>query len=183
MWFRRFAFGLVLSTIMLTAASALAQSKGAQKFEHEAMDASGSIPNVVTINAFATRDTSPFGGTTDSAVINFFDLVTFEFKQCVNSTIDLNVTSNGRATLSFITDQGTNCPSGEEVIVSCETSADSAIFHNVTNGTAKLPIFDQQFTTHGQIYLFNNLTCQLSAFGVALDGTGSANTERDVTTP
>jgi hypothetical protein len=44
------------------------------------------------------------------AVVNFFDLSTNEFRQCVNAGFNLTVLSNGRAALSFVTEGGFNCP-------------------------------------------------------------------------
>lgn len=182
MWIRRAAFCVVLSTLTLSAASALAQSNGAQRFDRDALNAFASTENFF-IFVFAERSQNA-SGTFGFAVVNFFDLSTNEFRQCVNAGFNLTVLSNGRAALSFVTEGGFNCPIGAEIVVACEATADSAFLHNVSNGTAKLGSFDQQFTTHGRQETYNNLTCQLNAFDVELvsDG-GSAGTERNVTTP
>jgi len=177
----RFASGLVFSTLIMTAASTLAQSGGAQSFDMDTLNAFASTSDL-SIFVFAERSQSP-SGTSGFAVANLFNLSTNEFRQCQNANFDITIVP-GRASLSFVTEGGFNCPIGEEIVVSCEVTPNSGILHNVTNGTAKLGAFQQQFTTHGVTDTYNNLTCQLSAFGIQLvsDG-GSAGKERSVTTP
>ena len=104
--------------------------------------------------------------------------------RCVRiASFDITIAPRG-ATLTFVTEGGFNCPIGEEVVVSCEVTPNSGILSNKTSGTAKLGAFGQQFTTHGATDTLNNLTCEVSAFGVQLvsDG-GSAGKERSTTTP
>src|SRR5439155_13262508 len=134
---------LVLSTLTMTAATTLAQSDGAQRFEEDLLNASASTQDL-SVLVFANRSQNP-SGTFGFAVINFFNLSTNEFKQCVNANFDLRIISGGRATLSFVTEGGFNCPIGEEIVVSCESTADSALLYNVANGTATLGSLDQQF--------------------------------------
>jgi len=179
---KRLALSLVLSMLTMTAGHASAQSStGAQPFNNDTVSAF-TMTSDLSISVFAQRTESPLG-TNGFAVINVFDFSTFMFSQCVTSNFDLRI-SNARATLSFTTDGGFNCSSGQPVAVTCQPTSQSGVFHNVTNGTANIPVFDQRYTTHGLIDSFTNLSCALTVSGTQYpNASGGASTERLNTTP
>jgi hypothetical protein len=177
---RHWKNGAVLAACLLLLGSTVARA-GGLVFTSDSLNASASTSDA-SIFVFAQRTQDP-SGTSGFAVFSLFDLSTFEFTQCVSANFSLHVIPNG-ATLSFVTDGGFNCPAGETVVASCAVTSNSGSMHNVTNGTAKLPIFQQQYTTHGESDSYTDLTCRITAFGVqAQSDGGAAATSQSVTTP
>jgi hypothetical protein len=179
--YRAHAILVGVCTVVGTLLTGVAHADG-KTFENYTLNAYGSTADG-SVNVFANRDSSPLGSS-GYAVFSSYNSSTYEFTQCVNSSFDITVTPS-RSTLVFVTDGvGTNCPSGMEVVLTCDVTAESAVLHNVTTGTARIPAFDQKYTTHGNSDTYNNLTCQISANGlevVALGG--SASKSRQLTAP
>jgi hypothetical protein len=181
MWTRRLVFCVALSTMTVTTGNTRAQSTGgAQHFNRDALSAFASTANL-SITIFADHSETP-SGSSGFAVANIFDLTTGQFTQCSSGSFDLTA-NNGRAALSFAPAGGFNCSIAQEISVSCEPTSQSSIFHNVITGTAKIPAFEQQYTTHGRTDVYNNLRCVVNGFGVELVAQGSASKEQTTATP
>jgi hypothetical protein len=176
----RYVWAAMLSVLCMTTSSS-AVADGAARFANDSLNAYSWSPDI-QISVFANRDSS-VSGVTGYATVFLYDPVTYAFTQCVNSGFDITVTPS-RATLAFVTEGvGTNCPSGQEVVVSCDVTRDSAVFHNVTTGTARIPVFDQQYVTHGTTDTYNALACEIRAFGyTTTTDQGSAGKTRSVNT-
>ena len=176
----RVVFSLMLCFFFSSELSVVAQG-GNPQFTNASLEASGSTPQVMWL-AFGNESDGP-NGTSGFAVLNAFDVATGGFQQCVAETFELTVGMTKSILTMTAGPFGFNCAAGEVAEFTCEVTKASAVFHNVTSGTAKIPAFDQQYTTHGVNDAFNNLTCELTAFGLTVSGNGSAGRSRTQTTP
>jgi hypothetical protein len=156
-----------------------APGKGSAQFATDSLSASASTSQVMWF-AFGNRSDGPTGAS-GFAVLNAFDVATGQFQQA--ETFELTVGTTKSILTMTAWPFGFNCAAGEVAEFTCEVTKASAVFHNVTSGTAKIPAFDQKYTTHGVSDTFNNLACELTAFGLTLSGDGSADRSRSHTTP
>lgn len=170
---------IILTMVSFAMTQPVAQgNNGAQKFNQDTLD-SFIITDELFVGVFAQRSESQFGDPS-FAVVNVFNFLTNDFRQCVSTDFDL-IVNNGRALLSFVTESGFNCPAGESVLVDCNGTTDTFAFHNVMNGRASMP--SGKFTTHGRIDQWNNLSCVLTALGADGVSPGSASRQRMTVTP
>jgi len=175
-----FVFSLMLCSFCSPGLAA-AQGNGNPHFTTESLSVDASSSQLMWL-AFGNESDGP-AGSSGFAVLNAFDLTTGEFRQCLADTFELTVGTTKSILTMTAGPFGFNCAAGEVAEFSCDVTKASAVFHNVTSGTAKIPAFDQKYTTHGQSDQFNNLACELRAFGLTLSGTGSADRSRTHTTP
>jgi hypothetical protein len=168
-------YGVAIFVVLAGPGAAFAQSsQAAQHFDRDSLNAFVSTAEWSALVA-ADRSSTP-AGISGYAVLNRFDF-NGGFSQCLAGNFELTV-NNGRATLSFMTQDGFNCVAGERVSVDCQATSESGLFHNVTNGTARILAFDQQYTTHGVIDTYNSLACAVTVVDGTFAGSGGAGKER-----
>lgn len=173
---------LLASLLMLvtpTMNQPLAQSdNAAQRFSTDILGASF-FSSDFFINVIGQRFASPFQDS-GFAQVDLGDFTTGESKHCVSSNFDMTI-NNGRIDLSFITEAGFNCEIGEPIHLVCMVTDDTFVSNSILNGLFKSPFGQQK--TQGRLDFFNNLSCELEAFGVQEVVSGFALKERNLGTP
>jgi hypothetical protein len=152
---------------------------GVQQFSHDSLNASAtSATHSIFVNGFINQN--PFG-MIQSAFVNIFDFVNFQFRQCSGSNVNV-VVNSGQIALSFVVDSGFNCSMvGQTISAKCSTTQDSGFAHRVSSGTNFLS--GERFNTQGTTSSYSNLICNLQGLESDIVANGSALTTREITTP
>lgn len=173
-------FLFCVSIPLLIASDTSAQGRGARHFNNDTFLAIGQTADVVVYVSAAVGE-SPDG---PSQIVNLI-LITFDvFRsyRCGSQNPDL-VISNGRQTLSFVTEGTLTCPAGEEITVTCEPMLYSGTLRQTVNGVLSFFGTGEHFTTHGVSFSASGLTCTIHAFGRDYEATGDVNSHRLIATP